>query len=284
MKIIFNDATELVVQSASIRVDGSLLIKTISATEEELRTMFQDKFKTQKMTVTERESTVATYENYTNLNALVKYIGGILGVVIYREKESPMDRIDALEEHVDNLTEANKSREAETAELIATVDSILTDVLPALLGGEGMFADLLGGALKIVKIVTCIYLFRVLMLRFFNTVQTDYARLQRYGLKVALFSSIVVAGFSILQILVINPEMMTQTIHAVQNAYQNMMDSNTMAAMEKMISKLPVITFFSSLIYCYLWGWILSTTFARRLFPVNPFGERDSDDESNNLQ
>ena len=134
MKIIFNDATELVVQSASIRVDGSLLIKTISATEEGLRTMFQDKFKTQKMTVTERESTVATYENYTNLNALVKYIGGILGVVIYREKESPMDRIDALEEHVDNLTEANKSREAETAELIATVDSILTDVLPALLG------------------------------------------------------------------------------------------------------------------------------------------------------
>ena len=134
MKIIFNDATELVVQSASIRVDGSLLIKTISATEEELRTMFQDKFKTQKMTVTERESTVATYENYTNLNALVKYIGGILGVVIYREKESPMDRIDALEEHVDNLTEANKSQEAECAGLIATVDSILTDVLPALLG------------------------------------------------------------------------------------------------------------------------------------------------------
>ena len=134
MKIIFNDATELVVQSALIRADGSLLIKTISATEEELRSMFQDEFKTKKMTATERESTVATYENYTDLNALVKYIGGILGVVIYREKESPMDRIDALEEHVDNLTEANKSREAETAELIATVDSILTDVLPALLG------------------------------------------------------------------------------------------------------------------------------------------------------
>ena len=134
MKIIFNDATELVVQSASIRADGSLLIKTISATEEELRSMFQDEFKTKKMTVTERESTVATYENYTDLNALVKYIGGILGVVMYREKESPMDRIDALEEHVDNLTEANKSREAETAELIATVDSILTDVLPALIG------------------------------------------------------------------------------------------------------------------------------------------------------
>ena len=134
MKITFNDATELTIQSALIRTDGSLLIKTISATEEELRTMFQDEFKTKKMVVTERESTLAEYENYTNLNALVKYIGGILGVVIYRDKESPMDRIDALEEHVDNLTEANKSREAENAELIATVDSILTDVLPTLLG------------------------------------------------------------------------------------------------------------------------------------------------------
>ncbi len=134
MKITFNDATELVVQSASIRPGGSLLIKTISATEEELRTMFQDAFKTKKMTATERESTIAEYENYTDLNAVVKYTAGILGVVMYREKESPMDRIGALEERVDNLTETDKSREAENAELIATVDSILTDVLPALLG------------------------------------------------------------------------------------------------------------------------------------------------------
>lgn len=96
MKIIFNDATELVVQSASIRADGSLLIKTISATEEELRSMFQDEFKTKKMTVTERESTVATYENYTNLNALVKYIGGILGVVLYKSDETPEDKLEAL--------------------------------------------------------------------------------------------------------------------------------------------------------------------------------------------
>lgn len=134
MKITFNDATELTIQSAGIQTDGSLLFKTISASEEELKTMFSDQTKTKRMVVKERESTLGEYENYTNLNALVKYIGGILGVVIYREKESPMDRIDALEEHVDNLTEANKSREAENAELIATVDSILTDVLPALLG------------------------------------------------------------------------------------------------------------------------------------------------------
>ena len=96
MKIIFNDATELVVQSASIRADGSLLIKTISATEEELRSMFQDEFKTKKMTVTERESTVATYENYTNMDAIVKYTAGITGVILYKVGETQAEKTEVL--------------------------------------------------------------------------------------------------------------------------------------------------------------------------------------------
>lgn len=127
MKITFNDATELTIQSATIRTDGSLLIKTISVTEDELRNTFQDEFRTKKITVTERETNVAEYEDYTNLNALVKYTGGILGVVMYREKESPTERMD-------KLAEANKKLAAESAEISATVDSILTDFLPALFG------------------------------------------------------------------------------------------------------------------------------------------------------
>lgn len=127
MKIVFNDATELVIQSATVRADGSLLIKTISVTEEELRTIFQDEFKTKKMTVTERESTIAEYENYTNLNALVKYIGGILGVVLYKKEETPTERMD-------KLAEADKKLAAENTEISSTVDSILTDILPLLFG------------------------------------------------------------------------------------------------------------------------------------------------------
>lgn len=172
---------------------------------------------------------------------------------------------------------------AALAGLVMGTATIILDylpMLPALLGGEGMFADLLGGALKIVKIVTCIYLFRVLMLRFFNTVQTDYARLQRYGLKVALFSSIVVAGFTMLQLLVINPDMIAQMVKSTQEAYQGMMDSNTATAMEKMMNMIPAFTFVFTLLYCYLWGWMLSTAFARRLFPVNAFGERTPDDQN----
>ena len=96
MKIIFNDATELLVQSATIRGDGGLLIKTISDTEANLKNMFQDQTKTKKMTVTERESTLGEYENYTNMDAIVKYTAGIIGVILYKVGETTAEKMEAL--------------------------------------------------------------------------------------------------------------------------------------------------------------------------------------------
>ena len=96
MKITFNDATELVIQSADIQSDGGLLIKTISDTEENLKTMFQDQTKTKKMVVKERESTLGEYENYTNMDAIVKYTAGITGVILYKVGETPTEKMEAL--------------------------------------------------------------------------------------------------------------------------------------------------------------------------------------------
>lgn len=103
MKITFNDATELTVQSASTRPDGSLLIKTISETEENLKTIFQDGMKTKKMIIKERESTIDTYENYTELEGIMKYTAGILGVVLHKVGKSQLERIDALEVTTDDI-------------------------------------------------------------------------------------------------------------------------------------------------------------------------------------
>ena len=96
MKIIFNDATELTIQSADLQDNGGLLIKTISDTEENLKTMFQDQMKTKKMVVKERESTLGEYENYTNMDAIVKYTAGIIGVILYKVGETPAEKMEAL--------------------------------------------------------------------------------------------------------------------------------------------------------------------------------------------
>lgn len=133
MKLIFNNAYELVIQSVDTYMDGSLLIKTISATEEELRTMFSDSFRTQKMTVKERESTIAEYENYTDFNAIVKYTAGILGVMLYKKGATPQERLSTLEAENTELKEKADALSAENAELAATIDSVLTEIIPALM-------------------------------------------------------------------------------------------------------------------------------------------------------
>ena len=106
MKLIFNDAAELTIQSADIQSDGGLLIKTISDTEENLKTMFQDQTKTKKMVVKERESTLSEYENYTNMDAIVKYTAGITGVILYKVGETPTEKMEALKNESAKLKEA----------------------------------------------------------------------------------------------------------------------------------------------------------------------------------
>ena len=125
MKLIFNDASELEIQSADLQADGGLLIKTIAITEDELKKKFNDASATKRMTVTERDETLGTYENYTNQDAIVKYIAGILGVVMYKVGQTPTELMEALKKENQRLAEENK-------ELSATVDTILTDILPAL--------------------------------------------------------------------------------------------------------------------------------------------------------
>lgn len=88
MKIIFNDATELQVQSVT-EDSGQLLIKTIAATTDVLRAKFSDTFATKQMTVQEQGKTIATYKDYTELYRLEEYAGSIRGVVMYQAQKTP---------------------------------------------------------------------------------------------------------------------------------------------------------------------------------------------------
>ena len=88
MKIIFNDATELSVQSV-IEKDGQLMIKAAAVIIDVLRAKFSDKLATKKIEVVEREQVIAVYEDYTTLYRLEEYTGKIYGVVMYQEKKTP---------------------------------------------------------------------------------------------------------------------------------------------------------------------------------------------------
>ena len=98
MKLIFNDGAELAIQKAYINSDGALCIKTISATRGQLREMFSDAVKTKKITVVEREKTLAVYENYTQFEGITVYNAGILEPFLFKSGETPDEKLKKLEE------------------------------------------------------------------------------------------------------------------------------------------------------------------------------------------
>ena len=104
-KIVFNDGQELQIQQAVVQSDGALLIKTISATEEQLKAIFSDAMATKRMTVQERGTEDAVYEKYTTFDAIVKYTAGILGVILYQEGEDPDSQIETLKKENADLKE-----------------------------------------------------------------------------------------------------------------------------------------------------------------------------------
>ena len=108
MKVVLNDATELQVQSVDIESDA-LKLKFLSAvaSQEKLADIFNDPQKTKRIVVQENEKKVAEYENYTKLDGIMVYTGGILEPVLYRNGETTEEKIAKLQEANTALKEQN---------------------------------------------------------------------------------------------------------------------------------------------------------------------------------
>ena len=108
MKVVLNDATELQVQSVDIESDA-LKLKFLSAvaSQEKLADIFNDPRKTKRIVVQENEKKVAEYENYTKMDGIMVYTGGILEPVLYRNGETTEEKIAKLQEANTALKEQN---------------------------------------------------------------------------------------------------------------------------------------------------------------------------------
>lgn len=116
MKLKFNDATEMQIQSAEI-IGGLLQIRVINTTPEELRKKFSDELACKKITLVDREQAVAEYENYTQLLRVEEYTGGILGVAMEQVGKSTEERLAENEEQVTILKEDAKNADTQITDL-----------------------------------------------------------------------------------------------------------------------------------------------------------------------
>lgn len=147
--------------------------------------------------------------------------------------------------------------------LLSWLLSLISTKIPVLAG-------LVSVLLWVVKFGGCIYVFKLLLKQFSaRNPEADNNSVFKFGMVVALYSAILYSAAYLAYTMFIIPDQFEQMIDTFRDS--PLMDSNSLEAMEQMLPKMPTIGFFVNLIYCWLFGTILSAIFSRNIPDSNPF-------------
>lgn len=139
--------------------------------------------------------------------------------------------------------------------------------------GPAILLGLVNILLWVAKFLGCIYLMRFFILRFAaNDPEADNSRAFRFGTLTALLSALIYSAFYLAYVSFIAPDTFEEALSALTD--NPMLDSNTLTAVEDMIPRMPTISFFVNLIWCWLFGTILAAIFSRNISSKNPFDEQ----------
>ena len=139
--------------------------------------------------------------------------------------------------------------------------------------GPGFLLGLLNVLLWIGKLVACIYLMRFFILRFAMKDPTvDNSRAFRFGTLTALLSALIYSAFYLAYVSFIAPDTFEEALSVLTD--NPMLDSNSISALEDMIPRMPTISFFVNLFWCWLFGTVLAAIFSRNISSKNPFDEQ----------
>lgn len=138
-ELIFADGRKTEVQSVSVS-GGTMHVKLILTTSEQLKAFFADTFATSRMTLRENYTDAKTYENYTDLKWIKEETGGIWEVEILQTEADPATRISSLETATEQLQKEQEGAQIAMSDLQLNMDMAvaeLTLAIAAMMPSEG---------------------------------------------------------------------------------------------------------------------------------------------------
>lgn len=131
---------------------------------------------------------------------------------------------------------------------------------------------LVNGLIWIVQFAGCILLMRFFMQRLvLQHDGTDNRTTARYGIMLALTSAVIFSAAMLFDIMFITPELVDRQMDLYYQLYGPHLDSNTRDVLDRMEGIYPQIMFFSTLIYSFLYGTVLSLVLSRYIPKKDPF-------------
>ena len=131
-----------------------------------------------------------------------------------------------------------------------------------------------GALLWVAETGGCLYLMHFFMKKFSAMCpEADNRATFRMGMATAFLSALVYSAASFANLAFISADFYDGQYAEIMQQMAPMMDSNTMGTMEKMLERMPQITFFSNLIYCFLFGTIAAAIMSRNIPSQDPFAD-----------
>lgn len=188
-----------------------------------------------------------------------------------------------------NLSKAilwNEGGKAALAIGIIPIIYSLTTNLIAELNGNGAFMAALAAFLNVflwaLKFFGCILLMRLFMKKLVSKYPSaDNRTTFKYGTIISFLSALIVAAYNLAYTLMMPAEEIRSMFDKALGNNIAMLDLNTKNMLDKTIDAFPVYYFFITLIYCFIFGYILSLFLAKDIPSRNPFeGNRPGADNS----
>lgn len=136
----------------------------------------------------------------------------------------------------------------------------------------GFAGNLLSSLLSLGKIVGCIFLMIYMMKRLKANYEGVHKKeLVHYGTLIALFSAIITACITYISYKFLFADTLTAIMDEVYAQLRSMVSGDMISQMVEMESSFATYAMMGNLIWCFLYGWILSLIVAPRIAPENIF-------------
>ena len=158
--------------------------------------------------------------------------------------------------------------------LVSSAYVLISMLLSKLNGSTGMalLSTVLAFLLWALKFGGCIYLMKLFMTRFAAVHPgCDNSDTFRFGMVTAFLSALIFSAFDMAYLTWIAPDTMSQAIETATEAYGSILPAESLEAMQEM--NFGQISFFTNLIYCFLFGTVLSAILSRNIPSRNPFAD-----------
>lgn len=164
--------------------------------------------------------------------------------------------------------------------VLGAVSAAYMYVAQLMAGTSGFMMTLLSFLLWTVKFGGCIWLMSFFMKKHAAAhPDVDNKGTFNLGMATALLSALVYSAAAFANVAFISGDAIAEQMDMMMQQMGSMMDSNSMAMMETYMERLPQITFFSNLLYCFVFGTVLSYILSRNIPSRDPFANYKPDQQ-----